>query len=285
MRAYKTVNDSYIEPISFTVPRRAETFQSDIYPPAVGSKPAVSALDWLSGKTALPPKIDLESVYEGNAPVEIASDYKPAPVPKPAAAPAPAPRKEEQPKPAPTAVSRAPPPSTADQKASISAMADKYKADESSSDDDDAETSSFEEIPKPVQRSSIPAAAATQSAKPTPSVQPPTAATPAPSSPVSKSPVAVRSPEAQVQQQPKPTSQAVATTAPAGGSSLESSLETIKQLLEQQTRIISTQSDRIGQLAAEVETLKKKVGNGPVVSQDQSERIRQLELELEAARS
>ncbi|OAQ99773.1 hypothetical protein LLEC1_06792, partial [Akanthomyces lecanii] len=34
MRAYKTVNDSYIEPISFTVPRRAETFQADIFPPA-----------------------------------------------------------------------------------------------------------------------------------------------------------------------------------------------------------------------------------------------------------
>ncbi|KAK7225754.1 hypothetical protein V2G26_013757 [Clonostachys chloroleuca] len=32
MRAYKTVNDSYVEPISFTVPRRAETFQADIFP-------------------------------------------------------------------------------------------------------------------------------------------------------------------------------------------------------------------------------------------------------------
>lgn len=32
MRGFKTVNDSYIEPISFIVPRRAETFQRyDIY--------------------------------------------------------------------------------------------------------------------------------------------------------------------------------------------------------------------------------------------------------------
>ena len=30
MRAFKTVNDSYIEPISFIVPRRAEVFQDDI---------------------------------------------------------------------------------------------------------------------------------------------------------------------------------------------------------------------------------------------------------------
>ena len=30
MRAFKTVNDTYIEPISFIVPRRAEVFQDDI---------------------------------------------------------------------------------------------------------------------------------------------------------------------------------------------------------------------------------------------------------------
>ena len=282
MRAYKTVNDSHIEPISFTVPRRAETFQSDIYPPAVGTKPAFSALDWLNGKTGLPPKIDLESVYEGNAPIEVASDYKPAPLPKPAAAPAAAPKREE-PKHTPQAAAavslRAPPPSTADQKASISAMADKYRADESSSEDDDAaETSSFEEIPKPVQRTASIPAAQQQPAKPTPAIQPPRANPAAPSSPV-KSPAAARFPDPV----PAPPSQArpTATSQTASsGSSLESSLETIKQLLEQQTRIISTQSERIGQLAAEVETLKKRVGNGPAATQDQSERIRQLELEL-----
>lgn len=291
MRAYKTVNDSYIEPISFTVPRRAETFQSDIYPPAVGTKPAVSALEWLNGKTGLPPKIDLESIYEGNAPVEIASDYKHAPHPAPAQAQAQASKpaaKKEEPKPASPVVARAPP-STADQKASISAMADKYKADESSSeDDDDAETSSFEEIPKPAQRAAAPASASAAQPRPTPAAQPSSSSsfktTPAPSSPV-----AAKHPEPAPQ--PKPTSSQ--TPAPAGsgsgsGSGLESTLETIKHLLEQQTRIISTQSERIGQLTTEVETLKKRVGNGAAAApppQDQSERIRQLELELEAARS
>ncbi|KAL9048179.1 MAG: hypothetical protein Q9206_006192, partial [Seirophora lacunosa] len=60
MRAFKTVNDSYIEPISFIVPRRAEVFQGDIYPPVVGTKPAMSAAEWFDGMEGLPPKIDLE---------------------------------------------------------------------------------------------------------------------------------------------------------------------------------------------------------------------------------
>ncbi|KAB5558324.1 hypothetical protein GE09DRAFT_1118787 [Coniochaeta sp. 2T2.1] len=278
MRAFKTVNDSYIEPISFTVPRRAETFQSDIFPPAVGTKPGVSALEWLNGKTALPAKIDLESVYDGTEPVEVASDYKPpAAVAAPTPVSKPAPKKEE-PKPAPAAAARSPP-STADQKASISAMADKYKADESSEEeDDDAETSSFEEIPKPVQRT------VTQP-KPAPSVQPAAKPTPAPSSPVKTfSPVTQKTPEPAASPY-QPAAKPISQTAAAAGSSLEQSLETIKQLLEQQTKIISNQSERISQLTAEVETLKKRVGNGPAAPQDQSERIRQLELELEAARS
>lgn len=265
MRAYKTVNDSYIEPISFTVPRRAETFQADIFPPATGSKPAFSAKDWLDGKTGVPPKIDLESIYEGNAPVEIPSDYKAPSASAPAPVSKPAPRKEpEQPKPEPV-ISRAPPPSTADQKASISAMANKYQEDESS-DEDDAETSSFEEISKPVSR---------MTAQPVKISAPPTfKSTPAAATP--PSPVKTKSPEP------------AAAPSPSGGqssASLQSALEQIQNLLAQQTKVISAQSEQIGHLTAEVETLKKKVGSGAVHSQDQSERIRQLELELEAARS
>ena len=63
MRAFKTVNDNYIEPISFTVPRRSEVFQADIYPPAIGTKPGLSASEWLSGAEGkIPAKIDLEAV-------------------------------------------------------------------------------------------------------------------------------------------------------------------------------------------------------------------------------
>ncbi|KAK0711569.1 hypothetical protein B0H67DRAFT_491321 [Lasiosphaeris hirsuta] len=275
MRGFKTINDSYIEPISFTVPRRAETFQSDIFPPAIGLKPAFSAKDWLDGKTGVPPKIDLESVYEGNAPVEVPADYKPfvaAPAPVPAAAPAP----KKEPEPAPIAY-RAPPTVT-DQKASISSMASKYQDNEESSDDDDdddAETSSFEEVARPTPRTTAPVRSVPKAASPV------TASAPT----LTKPPSPVRSPQAS-----PPITRATPAAAPSPSTSADAPLlKEIKSLLEHQNKIIGAQSDKISAqsdiisvLAAEVETLKKRVGPG---SQEQSERIRQLELELEEARS
>ena len=68
MRAFKTVNDAYIEPISFIVPRRSENFQEDIYPPTTGTTPAMISGDWFGGKTALPPKLSMEDVFEGRQP-------------------------------------------------------------------------------------------------------------------------------------------------------------------------------------------------------------------------
>ncbi|KAF9874141.1 actin-binding protein [Colletotrichum karsti] len=262
MRAYKTVNDTYIEPISFTVPRRAETFQSDIFPPATGLKPAVSAKEWLEGKDGIPNKIDLESVYEGTAPKEVAVDYKPpaiASAPKPAPAPAPAPE--------PAPVSRSPPPSMRDQQASMANMASKFKDDEAAEPEDEDDNSSFEEVQRPAQRAPAPVAAPAR-VEPTKIPSPIKAASPAIKSPASTS-------------QPSPIKQ----SAPSPGSSshIESSLDQIRQMLEQQTKLIGKQNDKISQLSAEVEGLKRKVNAGG--SQDQSERIRQLELELEAARS
>lgn len=269
MRAFKTVNDSYIEPISFTVPRRAETFQSDIYPPAVGAKPGLSASDWLSGKSALPAKIDFESIYEGNAPVEVPSDYKsPAAAPAPAPVSKPAPKKEPEPAPA---AARSPPPTMKDQKQSMAALASKYEDNEPESDDDE---SSFEEISKPTQRSAVPASAQQPKAAPAPTKtfsapQP----KPAPSvrSPTSSTPSAAAT----------PTASAPASSA-SSNSSVESSLQQIKQLLETQTKMLNSQGQQITVLTGEVESLKKRVGSGP---QDQSERVRQLELELESLRS
>ncbi|KAK1462373.1 PH domain-containing protein [Colletotrichum melonis] len=268
MRAYKTVNDSYIEPISFTVPRRAETFQSDIFPPATGLKPAVSAKDWLDGKTGIPSKIDLESVYEGTAPKEVASDYKPpviASAPPPAAKPAPKPA----PAPEPTPVARSPPPSMKEQQASMSNMANKFKDDEPAEPEDEDDDSSFEEVQRPAQRAAAPAAAPA-----------PVRAEPAkiPSPIKATSPAQVKSPPAQ-QSPVKPAS----ANSPASSTHIESSLDQIRQMLEQQTKLIGKQNDKISKLSDEVEGLKRKVNAGG--SQDQSERIRQLELELEAARS
>lgn len=272
MRAYKTVNDSYIEPISFTVPRRAETFQADIFPPAVGTKPACSAKEWLDGKTGIPSKIDLESVYEGTAPKEVASDYK-APAQSTPTTPKAEIKREEPKREEPKPVgSRAPPPSIKDQKSSISNMANKYQDNEEEDDDDADTTSSFEDIGRPAQRNPVPVRAAEPKL--------PTKTTSAPAPAAAAAPVAAA--VAPVKAATPSRTPAGAST-PTGGSAVESSLEQIKQLIENQTKIITQQNDKIGQLTQEVELLKRKVGTAG--SQDQSERIRQLELELEEARS
>ena len=157
MRAFKTVNDAYIEPISFIVPRRAEVFQGDIYPPVTGTKPAMSAGEWFDGKEGLPSKIDLESVYAGEEPAEIPSNYKPTSQTTPAPL-APSPTKKEpeyhkesaQPSPA----LRGPPPSMKEQTSSIANLASKFAdKDEPIDVEDNDDSSSFEEIPKPVVRS------------------------------------------------------------------------------------------------------------------------------------
>ncbi|KAM3583442.1 Coronin-like protein crn1 [Umbelopsis sp. WA50703] len=62
VRAYK-VTSSLVEPISFKVPRKSDAFQSDIYPPAIGDEPALTADEWFGGKDANPKTIDLEAGY------------------------------------------------------------------------------------------------------------------------------------------------------------------------------------------------------------------------------
>jgi len=149
-RAYKTVNDSYIEPISFIVPRRAEMFQSDVYPPCTGLKPAMSSKEWFDGQAAIPPKIDMESLYEGNEAKEVSSEYR---APEPVRAPEPIKKAEpEPPREEPVLASRGPPPSMKEQSGSIAALADKFadRDDDEQEPDDDA--SSFEEVSRPVER-------------------------------------------------------------------------------------------------------------------------------------
>ena len=162
MRAFKTVNDGYIEPVAFIVPRRAEVFQGDIYPPVAGSKPGVTAQQWLDGKDALPPKIDLESVYDGQEPVEVPADYKPPPPLTPVPPPAdfkkaePALAKEEPRSPSPPLTARAPPASMKEQGASVANMASKFADDKDEKEEDDEDTSSFEEVPQPATRQAPP---------------------------------------------------------------------------------------------------------------------------------
>jgi len=81
-RAYK-VYGTTIEPIAFIVPRKADSFQSDIYPPAPSIEPSLSASEFFSGKVA-PRK--LVNLADGST----ISGPQPSVVPSPASAPTPA---------------------------------------------------------------------------------------------------------------------------------------------------------------------------------------------------
>lgn len=155
MRAFKTVSDNYIEPVSFVVPRRAEVFQGDIYPPVPGTKPAMSGSEWFAGKEGLPPKIDLESIYAGHEPTEVPSKYEPTNAAAPAASVLSSGKKEpilvkatSQPSPAIRV-----PPSMKEQTSSISKVASKFLDEDEMETLEDDDESSFEEIPKPIDRS------------------------------------------------------------------------------------------------------------------------------------
>ncbi|CAO0791102.1 unnamed protein product [Mucor circinelloides] len=65
-RAYK-VGTTLIEPISFTVPRKSDAFQSDIFPPCASDEPALTADEWFEGKNANPKLIDLEAGFTAKA--------------------------------------------------------------------------------------------------------------------------------------------------------------------------------------------------------------------------
>ncbi|QRV88476.1 coronin [Ceratobasidium sp. AG-Ba] len=98
MRAYK-VYGSTIEPIAFV----SDQFQSDIFPPAPSSEPALTAGEFFSGKTAPPNLVDLSTGAVSAAP-------PPAPTPAyvPPAAAAPTPKASEPPTPASVPIPQTP---------------------------------------------------------------------------------------------------------------------------------------------------------------------------------
>ncbi|KAJ5960828.1 uncharacterized protein N7479_007978 [Penicillium vulpinum] len=265
-RAYKTVNDQYIEPVSFIVPRRSENFQDDIYPPTAGVTPAMSSSEWLGGKEALPPKISMASLFDGEGIKEVTGvEEKPtgsmdAPAPKPAETPkaAETPKTPEpattkaapEPIPEPTPVAR-PAPSMKEQGASMAAMVNKFADGEEAtvSDDDD---SSFEEIPKPVERRTRSPAAETASPRISSPLRPKEAekvekVEPKPQPTVA---LAVASSNA-----PSPASEAPSPTT----SIPKNDIEEIKSLLAEQTKTIADQAQQMQTLTAEIEALKSKL--------------------------
>lgn len=132
-RAFKCVG-SMVEPISFVVPRKSDAFQSDLFPPAPSSTPALTAAQWIGGKSAAPILINLETLQQeaatalppkttytpptpkatptvsapAPAPVATPTPFKvstPTSAPAPTPAPAPAPVKIASPAPTPRAAS------------------------------------------------------------------------------------------------------------------------------------------------------------------------------------
>ncbi|KIW35274.1 uncharacterized protein PV07_01978 [Cladophialophora immunda] len=255
-RAYKTVNDNYIEPISFIVPRRAETFQEDIYPPTVGLKPAMSSKEWLDGAEGLPPKISMESLYEGTGIKEVAADEA-KPVKK-----APEPVKavetkkevpESIPEPTPTTI-RSPPPSMKEQGATMMGAADKFKDTEPTEGEDDE--SDFEEVQKPVERTTAAKHAVPEEKKeqsPTPAaskvwedVEDPE---PAPKHKMTESEM----PEEQTVEAGEASNVAEATPP---SDSVEREMKNMKAMIAQQSRQLSSLTKTVTELVAEVKALK-----------------------------
>ncbi|EXJ95397.1 hypothetical protein A1O1_00518 [Capronia coronata CBS 617.96] len=256
MRAYKTVNDSYIEPISFIVPRRAETFQEDIYPPAVGLKPAMSSEEWFGGAEGLPPKISLESIYDGTGLKEVSADEAKRVQKAPEPAKAPEPKKEvakpePEPEPTPTII-QTPPPSMKEQGATMMAAATKFQDTEPVEDDDDA--SSFEEVQPPFERKAAtkPAVAEAEKVAPAPVTssvwEDVEAPEPQPASPVKKT-------------EPPSTTNHVDEKEPAKSSdaasdSVESEIKTMRAMIAQQSQQLTSLTQTLTELVAEVKALK-----------------------------
>lgn len=281
-RAYRTVNDSMLEPVSFVVPRRAEVFQSDIYPATTGSKPAMSSSEWLGGKDGLPPKISLEDVFDGNAPQEVASDYKaPAAMPAPMPAPVPTPVKRE-PEPAPEPIKTSAPPASLSENKSMSSFADKFADDKEEEEEED----DFEEITKPMRanamsgistpitaKSGVTSPVTSRAPGALPLTEPQKEAESAPTMDYKTSSVSIPAPESSAPsssssaQMPPGAASAVtsdtasessASKAGAGAAAqgLGKHLQDIKALLESQAKMLAEQSEKIEALTKEVAGLK-----------------------------
>ncbi|GMK54204.1 hypothetical protein CspeluHIS016_0107900 [Cutaneotrichosporon spelunceum] len=112
-RAFK-LSGRDVTPLSFIVPRKAEGFQSDIFPPANSAEPALKADEWFAGKNARPNVIDLETRVTSANKAPLSTPKPTAPSTPKQSSPKPEkqsklreevkPLPKEEPKPAPKAV-------------------------------------------------------------------------------------------------------------------------------------------------------------------------------------
>jgi len=64
-RFYKLLNSGLCEVISFTVPRKSELFQEDLYPDTTAEEHAITADEWISGKDANPRLVSVRDLHSG----------------------------------------------------------------------------------------------------------------------------------------------------------------------------------------------------------------------------
>ncbi|KAJ0416536.1 hypothetical protein BJY00DRAFT_304076 [Aspergillus carlsbadensis] len=281
-RAFKTVNDAYIEPVSFIVPRRAESFQDDIYPPAVGLKPAMDSSEWFAGKEAIPPKISLGSLYDGEGLKEVtgvqdkpSSSVGTETKAEPEAKPASPVKKAPEPVPEPTPVTK-PAPSMKEQGVSMAAMVNKFADDE---EPEAVEESSFDEPSKPVERPahietsspSVKASPFLEKEEQAKTQTPPASVCQQLPKEVSHSNYALKASPTTAERSPGPTTPSAEPTAPlssttgsvAAGTAADAvqrEIGAIKELLAEQTKTIASQAQQVQNLTAEIEALKAKLG-------------------------
>lgn len=252
----------------------------------------MSSVEWFDGMKGLPPRIDLASVYAGEEPTEVPTDYQPATKAPAANIPSPT-KKGPQPEAtisdSPPINRHGPPPSIKEQTSSIANLASKFADKDETETADDDDTSSFEEVSKPIDRSertfspqelSEPTAISKGLNNPTPSQdQKPAAQSSQPSQPSQSS--SKPQPSPQLSSLLSPTH---ATTDPSASNSssttqpIQGYLSEIKTLLQQQNETMKAQNEKIAALEAEVGDLKGFMGR------DKDERIRELERELEGLR-
>ncbi|CAF3833293.1 unnamed protein product [Rotaria sordida] len=64
-RFYKLLNSGVCEVISFTVPRKSELFQDDLYPDSAGDEHAITADEWINGVDGDPKLISIRDLHSG----------------------------------------------------------------------------------------------------------------------------------------------------------------------------------------------------------------------------
>ena len=85
-RAYKVISSasySWIEPVAFVVPRKADSFQADIFPPAPSTEPSLTAGEFFSGHGEITRKVVDLSSGTTSAAIALPPTITPSPNPSP----------------------------------------------------------------------------------------------------------------------------------------------------------------------------------------------------------